>query len=340
MGRDSCLAEIDPAPGYWREEIAHVIKGRGIASFEEYATVPRRRRRASLRRPHRQAVWALYEAYESIRTERGVHDFNDVLSLALTEARRRTGPPRYAAVIVDEVQDLTLVGVRLLHALVGDAPNGLLLVGDGQQAVYPGGFRLSDAGIDVRGDRGQVLRTNYRNSKEILDAALAVVAEDAFEDIDGLRTPGRRDVDMTYHDGQVIRVSKSALDEHDQALLEALHGLPPGARADTAVLCPSMRAIGHYQRLLERAGISVCQLEHYDGRPVDAVKLGSYRRAKGLEFKRVYLPEHDAALSQSSAAGNEGLSETAHERNELSRSQLFVAMTRARDVLWLGSVNR
>jgi hypothetical protein len=88
VGRDSCLAEIDPAPGYWREEIDHVIKGRGVASFEEYATVPRRRRRASLRRPHRQAVWALYQAYESIRTERGVHDFNDVLSLALRQFHR------------------------------------------------------------------------------------------------------------------------------------------------------------------------------------------------------------------------------------------------------------
>ncbi|WP_405877670.1 UvrD-helicase domain-containing protein [Streptomyces sp. NBC_00005] len=340
VGRDSALTEIDPAPGYWKEEIDHVIKGRGITSFEEYATVPRRRRRASLRRPHRQAVWALYEAYEALRIERGVHDFNDVLSLALAEAWRNTAQHRYAAVIVDEVQDLTLIGVRLLHALVGDERNGLLLVGDGQQAVYPGGFRLSDAGIDIRGDRGQVLRTNYRNSKEILDTALAVVAEDSFEDIDGLRTPGRRDVDLTYHDGNVIRVSKPTLAEHDQALLEALRDLPPGARPDTAVLCPSMRAIGHYQRLLERAGISVCLLEHYDGRPVDAVKLGSYRRAKGLEFKRVYLPEHDAALANGSRTPDAEASETERERNELARSQLFVAMTRARDVLWLGSVNR
>ncbi|MFF5669770.1 UvrD-helicase domain-containing protein [Streptomyces hygroscopicus] len=340
VGRDSCLTEIDPAPGYWKEEIDHVIKGRGITSFEEYATVPRRRRRASLRRPHRQAIWALYEAYEALRVERGVHDFNDVLSLALAEALRRTRQRRYAAVVVDEVQDLTLVGVRLLHALVGDTPNGLLLIGDGQQAVYPGGFRLSDAGIDIRGDRGQVLRTNYRNSKEILDAALAVVAEDSFEDIDGLRTPGRRDVDLTYHDGHVIRVSKPTQLEHDQALLESLHSLPPGARADTAVLCPSMRAIGRYQRLLERAGLPVCLLEHYDGRPVDAVKLGSYRRAKGLEFKRVYLPEHDATLVNGSRSPDAEVSETGRERDELSRSQLFVAMTRARDVLWLGSVNR
>ncbi|WP_156725179.1 nuclease-related domain-containing DEAD/DEAH box helicase [Streptomyces apocyni] len=341
VGRDSRLAEIDPAPPYWSDEIAHVIKGRGITTFDEYATVPRRRRRASLRRPHRQAVWALYEAYESLRVERGVHDFNDVLSLALAEAARHRARPPYAAVIVDEVQDLTLVGVRLLHALVDDAPNGLLLVGDGQQAVYPGGFRLADAGIDIRGDRGQVLRTNYRNSKQILDAALTVVADDAFEDIDGLRTPGRRDIDLTYHDGQVVRVTEPTVDAHDRLLLDALRALPDGARADAAVLCPSMKAIGHYRRLLAQADIPVCLLEHYDGRPVDAVKLGTYRRAKGLEFKHVYLPRHDAALPNGASAGGSGVAdvpETAREREELLRSQLFVAMTRARDTLWLGSV--
>ena len=336
VGRGSCLSDIDPAPRYWREEIDYVIKGRGITSFEEYATVPRRRRRAVLRRSHRQAVWALYEAYESLREERGVHDFNDVLTLALAEAARRPGESRYAAVVVDEVQDLTLVGVRLVHAIVGDAPNGLLLVGDGQQAVYPGGFRMSDAGIDIRGDRGQVLRTNYRNRKEILDAALEIIAQDSFEDIDGRRTLGLREVDLTYHDGQVHRVVKPTLAEHDQALLDALLALDEDARAAAAVLCPSTRAISHYQRVLIRAGVRVCLLEHYEGRPVTAVKLGSYRRAKGLEFKRVYLPQHDSVLSDD-LTGVE-TSETEREREELSRSQLFVAMTRARDVLWLGSV--
>ncbi|MFV0128646.1 UvrD-helicase domain-containing protein [Streptomyces sp. HMX112] len=337
VGRESCLAEIDAMPGYWREEIDYVIKGRGLTTFEEYAAVPRRRRRTVLRRTHRQAVWALYEAYERTRVERGVHDFNDILSLALAEVRRNTGQrqrPPYAAVIVDEVQDLTLVGVRLLHALVGDARNGLLLIGDGQQAVYPGGFRLSDAGVDIRGGRGQVLRVNYRNSEEILDAALSVVAEDAFEDIDGLRSPGRREVDVTYHEGEVIRVTATTLEEHDRALVDALRSLPPQARADTAVLCPSKGAIGHYQGLLTRAGLPVCLLEHYDGSPAEGVKLGSYRRAKGLEFKRVYLPRYDAVAPRGAEAP-----ETRPEREELARSQLFVAMTRARDVLWLGSVN-
>ncbi|MFE6835905.1 UvrD-helicase domain-containing protein [Streptomyces sp. NPDC057705] len=341
VGREGRLAALDPAPAYWREEIDYVIKGRGLTSFEEYATVHRRRRKASLHRTHRQSVWELYEAYESLRGERGVHDFNDVLSFALAEASRRPEPPPYAAVIVDEVQDLTLVGVRLLHALVGDVPNGLLLVGDGQQTVYPGGFRLTDAGIDIRGDRGQVLRTNYRNSKQILDAALAVVADDAFEDLDGLRTPGRRDVDLTYHEGDVVRVTRPTVEAQDGELLDALRALPDGAPADTALLCPSMRAVGHYQRLLTQAGIPVCQLEHYDGHAVDAVKLGTYRRAKGLEFKNVFLPQHDAVFANGTAADTAGGTETAQtarERAELLRSQLFVAMTRARDLLWLGSI--
>ncbi|WP_314245097.1 nuclease-related domain-containing DEAD/DEAH box helicase [Streptomyces sp. DSM 40907] len=345
VGRESRLAELDPAPAYWHEEIDYVIKGRGLTRFEEYVTLPRRRRKARLHRTHRQSVWELYEAYESLRGERGVHDFNDVLSLALAEAVRRRERPPYAAVIVDEVQDLTLVGVRLLHALVGDVPNGLLLVGDGQQTVYPGGFRLTDAGIDIRGDRGQVLRTNYRNSKQILDAALTVVADDDFEDIDGVRTPGRRDVDLTYHDGDVVRVTSPTVDAHDRELLDALRSLPDGARAGTALLCPSMRALRHYQLLLSQAGIPVCQLEHYDGRAVDAVKLGTYRRAKGLEFKNVFLPRHDAVFANGTPAGTAGgtaggteTSETAREREELLRSQLFVAMTRARDLLWLGSV--
>ncbi|WP_326797272.1 AAA family ATPase [Streptomyces sp. NBC_01808] len=337
-GRDSCLAEIDPGHGYWREEIAYVIKGRGITTFDQYALLSRKRRRASLRRHHRQAVWTLFEAYESIRTERGVDDFDDVLARALAEARRAEGPP-YDAVIVDEVQDLTLVGLRLLHTLVGDRPNGLLLIGDGQQAVYPGGFRLSEAGIDIRGDRGQVLRTNYRNSKQVLEAALAVVADDAFEDIDGLHTSGRRQVDLTYHDGSVARVSKPTPAEHDQALLAALRALPPAARADSAVLCPSCKAIAHYQRLLTQAGIPVWLLEHYDGHAAEGIKLGSYRRAKGLEFKHVFLPQHDAHVSADAGASDPETPETTRERHELARSQLFVAMTRARDRLWLGSVD-
>jgi hypothetical protein len=139
IGRDSCLSDIDPLPQYWRDEIDYVIKGRGVTGFEQYAALPRRRRMTILRRTHRIAVWNLFEEYERKRVAREAHDFNDLLAMSLAEFTRDPGEAGYSAVIVDEVQDLTLVGLRLLHALAGDRPNGLLLIGDGQQAVYPGG---------------------------------------------------------------------------------------------------------------------------------------------------------------------------------------------------------
>lgn len=343
-GRDTVLASLDATSHYWREEIDHVIKGRGITSFEEYAVVPRRRRRTVLRRNHREAVWALYEEYERLRVERGIHDFNDVLSLAAEQLRVTGAPPPYAAVITDEIQDLSLTGLRVLKNLAGDGPNALLLIGDGQQAVYPGGFRLSDAGIDIRGDRGQVLRTNYRNAKEILDAALGLVQGDEFEDLDGERTPGKRDVEQSYRAGRVQRAEAPTLAEHDAELLAALRrdlgdsrpalGDSRGDLGDAALLCSNRHQLQHYQRLLTGAGVPVVSLDQYDGSPVAAVKIGTFLKAKGLEFKHVYLPCHDQALRQGAEDGGE----VAAERAELARSQLFVAMTRARDTLWLGSV--
>ncbi|TMQ95899.1 NERD nuclease [Actinomadura soli] len=338
-GRDRVLPEIDATPGYWREEIDYVIKGRGLTSLEEYRTVARPGRRTALRTAHREAVWLLYEEYELLLAERGVCDFNDVLLAALAELTERPSEPSYAAVIVDEVQDLTLTGVRLLHALVGDGPNGLLLIGDGQQAVYPGGFRLTDAGIRIKG-RGAVLRTNYRNAATILETALELVSGDPFDDLEGPSPNGRRTVDATYHDGLVLRVDAADAADHDRRLIAAINDLtaPDGTSslAGAAVLCRSRRDIDHYHRCLSRAGIPVLRLERYDGRPVEAVKLGTYRRAKGLEFKQVFLPHHDADVN--AAITDAPADPAGQERSELARRQLFVAMTRARDLLWLGSV--
>ncbi|PRX05385.1 UNVERIFIED_ORG: UvrD-like helicase family protein [Actinomadura viridilutea] len=237
--------------------------------------------------------------------------------------------------IVDEVRDLTLVGVRLLHALAGDGPNGLLLIGDGQQAVYPGGFRLTEAGIALKG-RGAVLRTNYRNASAILNAALEIVSGDPFDDLEGPSPNGRRTVDITYDGGEAVRAVAADDAEHDRMLVEALRRLQGDeyALAGAAVLCRSKRDVDIYHRLPARERLPVLRLENYDGRPEEAIKIGTYHRAKGLNFKHVYLPHHDAEIRADGESGS------ARERAELARRQLFVAMTRARDLLWLGSVRR
>src|SRR3954468_16062658 len=69
------------------------------------------------------------------------------------------------------------------------APN-LTLVGDGQQAIYPGGFSLLRMGLDVRG-RSTVLRTNWRNTYAIWMAAQAFIAGEEVDDLDEDVSAGR-----------------------------------------------------------------------------------------------------------------------------------------------------
>jgi superfamily I DNA/RNA helicase len=100
-----------------------------------------------------------------------------------------------------------------------------------------------------------------------------------------------------------------------------------------AVLCPTRAESGHWHRVLTLAGIDVILLESYDGRTIDAVKIGTYQRAKGLEFAEVFVPDHARVpAARRTVEGDDAYA----ERASLERRQLFVAMTRARDLLWLG----
>ena len=92
-----------------------MIKGRGLALFEEYAKLTRVGRRRRLTTEARHAVWELYAEYDLALREAGIHDFADVILLA--EKSLRTHPlDGYSSVIADEAQDLSCAMIRMLHA--------------------------------------------------------------------------------------------------------------------------------------------------------------------------------------------------------------------------------
>lgn len=324
---------------YWRDEITHVIKGRGLTRFEQYRDLDRVGRRWRIGPEQRKAVWQLFVDYETRLRSEGVHDYADVLQMAEHCLGQAPLAHPYAAVIVDEVQDLSCVAVRMLHRLVGDAPDGLLLIGDGQQAVYPGGFTLPEAGVTVAG-RAHVLRLNYRNTAQILAAANAVVGHDLFSDLDGLEEAGQRDAECARQGPEPVRVDASSLASHDQALLswiEHATSLVGVGRGDIAILAARRRTVQHCEAMLRRAGVPFINLERYDGTSGDAVRVGTFKRAKGLEFKHVALPQ---LVDGPAAPWSDEADDAYRERVELERRELFVGMTRARDGLWLGYVTR
>src|SRR5690606_563621 len=104
---------------------------------------------------------------------------------------------------------------------------------------------------------------------------------------------------------------------------------------DVGVLCVSRAGAQRAADVLRKAGAPVVMLEKYDGVPVDAIKVGTIKRAKGLEFKQVLMP--DVRADQVGPVTPPADS-AERERWELSRRELYVAMTRARDGLWVGLV--
>lgn len=138
---------------------------------------------------------------------------------------------------------------------------------------------------------------------------------------------------------QPIRVDARDLASHDQALLSALGD----ARAkvgvglgDVAILAATSSVLDHYAKLLSQRGVAYVHLDKYDGRPCEKVKLGTFHRAKGLEFKHVLLPQLGGASKRPTRGAK---AEEQRDRLELERRQLFVGMTRARDGLWMGYVS-
>ena len=130
-----------------------VIEGRGISDFATYLEVERTAEGVRCSRQPGNGLGPLRGIPARVRSDDApLADPEWVMQLALDALRRQpTGRP-FEAIIVDEAQDVTEVGLRFLLELLEGGSNGrLLLVGDQSQRIYAGGFRLSDAGVDVRG---------------------------------------------------------------------------------------------------------------------------------------------------------------------------------------------
>lgn len=326
------LEGLGLARQYFREEIDHVIKGRSLRDLDNYLQLERVGRRTPLKAEARRNVWALFESYQAELHKRKRHDFVDVLRMARDEVLARPCMT-WAGVIVDEVQDLSLVGMQLLYELAGrDRPDGLLIVGDGQQAIYPGGFRLVEAGINVA-NRGVVLRTNFRNTVEILATARSVVAQDRYDDLEALPPPDES-VEVVRHGDLPVTTRYESLHEHDAALLWDLQAaVGRGAVwSEVAILCATNDLARQYLELLHAADLPAVLLKSPTASSSDAVKVGTWFRSKGMEFRHVFLPQVDRSTMLLTGAGEQARQEKA----ELMRRTLYVAMTRARDTLWVG----
>jgi hypothetical protein len=323
---------------YLKDEVLFVLKGRGLEQPEQYLTgFQRHGRRTPMGREQREAVWALMQAWDAELAARCTVTFPDRVRAA-RDVARALEEPHYRAVIVDEAQDISQVGMEFLHALVnprGDRPrpDSLLVVGDGAQRIYPGGFRLLSAGVDVRG-RTAVLRTNFRTTRQIMEAALAVAGGVEVDDLEEEYRRGEQAVE-SLRDGPRPSLRMFITTEDELArVAQRIMDLVGGGRdlGDMLVAVATNPQVNLVTGYLKRAGVPVEKLTDYDGETTPRVKIGTYKRSKGLEFKAVLLPFLSHRSFPYGRESNQS-DEEWDEVRQMGLAELFVAMTRARDVL-------
>ena len=349
------LHELGCSDGYLQEEIQRVIIGRGIDDLDSYLGIDRIGREMPFRPTVRKQVWELRVAWRDLMDAKGLEHFEDRMRRARDYARA-LAEPRYRAVIVDEAQDLTQTGLELICALVARrvppaqglprhelGPDSVLIAGDVAQRVYPGGYTLLAAGVDVRG-RSHNLGRNYRNTRKIIEAAIACAGSFAVADLEAEqgRDPSPRRSDAareTETDGVpprlVIAADKSAERRWVAAEIARLREANPEdlALSDFGVFAASNEDVDAAVSVLSGSRLLTQNLKD-SALGNGGVKVGTLDRAKGLEFKVVFLLGVSHGAWPFTARGVSSPAERA-DAEALAASKLFVGMTRARDALYV-----
>ncbi len=242
----------------------------------------------------------------------------------------RSRPYPIAAVVVDEAQDFHAEEWRLLRAIVPPGPNDLFLVGDAHQRLYGHKVTLRSCGVQVQG-RSSQLRINYRTTEEIRAWAMTILSGVEIDDLDG----GKEE-----EQGYKSLMSGPKPDVHQfggrHEELEFIGGrireLVGQRPAEHICLVARTNKLlrDDYQPMLAELGIDSTLLDQReDG---GGVRLGTMHRVKGLEFPVMILAGVNSKYMPLPVSGVEdSVAQADHEDRE--RSLLFVAATRARDLL-------
>ena len=304
------------------------------AEYIEAARVTRRRTRLAP-----EIIGEVYENYELHKSRQGMVDFDDLI----IEATTALADPTFAAavhwrtrhVLVDEFQDVNAAQFEFVRRLLGSSAT-FFCVGDPNQSIY--GFNGSDPNLlrqlemHLPGTRVISLNANHRSTPEIVLSAQCV-----------LPPADVRPLEATQQSGPAP-VLFAATDDEDEARFVAQKAWatrgPGGHWRSIAVLARTNAQLAAVETALKAAGIPNVRLApdlarasdvtaNQTPRPgtesqneSDAVILGTFHRAKGLEWPTVFvIGTSDGYVPHVGASSPEATDE--------ERRLLYVAMTRA-----------
>jgi superfamily I DNA/RNA helicase len=325
-------AKLDLPDRFYAEELEQVVLAQGITTLDQYRMARRTGRGVILGRAKRDAVWPVFEEYRGQLASRRLKEvdntYRDITEMITADSALHPG---YAAIVIDETQDLGSQALRLLRAMVAPGPNDLFFVGDGHQRIYSRNRAvMSRCGIDIRG-RSRKLYLNYRTTDEIRRQAVALLEGCEIDDLDDGQDETRRYKSLSHGPPPELR-QVSGLEEAAAATIaftrqwRAEQG--EHERLSLCVVSDSEKSRDALGQRLQAAGLPcvsiTAQSNHTDVRGV--VHLATMHRAKGLEFDCTIVIAPQSWLGPAEATAGQ-------------RRLLYVALTRAKRVALLLQVS-
>jgi len=256
-------------------------------------------------------------------------DFEARRSDAVEFANQLDAGERFDMVLVDEAQDLGESGLDLAWAMLKPDRDHFVIALDSAQKVYRRRMTWNPPSTTARG-RATVLRTNYRNTREILDPALAVLrlstdtnSNDAeADDLDVLVMPE----DAVRHGMATAILACADLRAEADCIAAKVQELRRGgAEADhIAILSGSAELRTQIVRRVPDA-VNAKDLNDRGAKARGAVRVATLQLLKGLEFRHVIV----------GGANHVWVTDDTDEnaQDEQRRRLLYVGMTRATETL-------
>ena len=308
-----------------------------IGSWEGYRDFKRLGRKTRLSEAQRALLWQIFEKVAVELVTQGLSTRSAVCTRLAAAIAAMKHPP-YDHVVVDEAQDVDVSQLRLLAAMAGSKPNGLLFAGDLGQRIFQTPFSWKALGVDVRG-RSRTLHVNYRTSHQIRTQADKLLGPEV-SDVDG-NVEDRRGT-VSVFNGPAPEITTLASEQAEVAHVAAWIGerLASGVLPhELGVFVRSAEQIPRAEAALKMAGVDWRVLDDKVDTASGQASICTMHLAKGLEFRCVVAMACDDEViplqERIEAVTDEAdLEEVYHTERHL----LYVACTRARDQLLVTAV--
>jgi len=319
---DSLIAQGVDAESYILDEFDWIRSAIAQSDREAYLDLERKGRSFQLQKHQRTLLLMGLAAWERKMRDVGVID-----GLGLVAALQPfldQIEPTYRCILVDESQDFGTSELKIIRRLVEPGENDLFICGDAAQQVSSKYQKIGEAGISIPSVRSRKIVKNYRNSREILIAAFAVLQRNINEfHLDSEEFEVFDPEFADFHGSAPLLLTADDLEQEIGNALAFLREETDQNRQWKACLAFAGYSLYEVQVFAKKIGFPVL-----DGtRSIDdhSIYFSDLAQSKGFEFDVVVvLNVSDGVLPNPNSPELEQAKDLA---------QLYVAMTRARTQL-------